>query len=479
MDRECDPPMPTPALDLFAACSGAVDKFDQWADRFIPRGCSAAPELVRRARFITRFSFLGSCFGAFYAVFYLAIGHRYGAAIVMGCSVAFTLTPWFLRWTGSLAFSGNMLSVIMTGGFTGLGFVEGGVNGHAVAWLASVPLCALLLNGRKAAGWWAVTCLGAVGVMVGLSLAHVELAPQFDPAWNSLVSATGYLGLVGFMFVLGLVFETARERAFSRLQDALARLESSNKELLRLNQEKNDFLGIAAHDLRNPLTTIIGSAELLRLQPAPEKADRLSGNIIAAGSRMLQLIKDLLNTNAIEEGRYASQLEPCDLALLVQESVGHNLTAAVRKHIHLEFAADAPVWVQADRNAALQVLDNLISNAVKFSPPHRAVHLALTHDASAACAIVRDEGPGISEEDQKKLFRKFSRLTARPTGGESSTGLGLSIVKRLAEAMGGTIECRSVVGQGASFIFRLQAAPAAVPVAPASVPVEPILIEAR
>ena len=102
-----------------------------------------------------------------------------------------------------------------------------------------------------------------------------------------------------------------------------------------------------------------------------------------------------------------------------------------------------------------QVFDNLISNAVKYSPQRTTVSIRAYAESGHACVAVKDEGPGISEEDRVKMFGKFARLTARPTGGESSNGLGLSIVKRLAEAMSGTVECRSVLGEGSTFIVRL------------------------
>jgi signal transduction histidine kinase len=105
----------------------------------------------------------------------------------------------------------------------------------------------------------------------------------------------------------------------------------------------------------------------------------------------------------------------------------------------------------------MQVLDNLISNAVKFSPPKTTVQVRTLTENGCVFVAIKDHGPGISPDDQKKLFGKFVRLSAQPTGGESSTGLGLSIVKKLAEAMAGTVFCQSVLGEGATFILRLPA----------------------
>ena len=142
------------------------------------------------------------------------------------------------------------------------------------------------------------------------------------------------------------------------------------------------------------------------------------------------------------------------------ESVEHNRSSATRKTIKIALPDAPPLWAIADRGATVQILDNLLSNAVKYSPSGTTVHLETRVSQNRAVVQVRDEGPGISQTDQKKLFRKFTRLSAKPTGGESSTGLGLSIVKRLAEAMNGSVHCESSLGQGTSFCLSLPSCPA-------------------
>jgi len=179
--------------------------------------------------------------------------------------------------------------------------------------------------------------------------------------------------------------------------------------------------------------------------------------------RMQTLIKNLLDANAIEEGRFTSNIERCDLAELVHESVEHNQMSATRKEIAVHVEAPTGLFALADRNAAVQILDNLVSNALKYSAPRTAIRVRTESCGGWARVAVKDQGPGLSADDQKKLFQKFTRLTARPTGGESSNGLGLSIVKRLAEAMSGSVGCESVLGQGATFYVRLPSAPDSTP----------------
>ncbi len=429
--------------------------FARLTDSFLFEPCQRDSELERHARLITAFGFLGLIFGMAYASFYLVIGHYWGACVIIICSLAFATAPFVMRARRSLNFAGNLLVGVMAAGFTALCFVEGGLSGHAVAWLASVPLCALLLIGKDAAKVWLGVCFLSGGGVIALALAGVKLPVTFDPVWEPLVSAVGYLGLIVFMSILGLIFETSRERALVKMRDALAKLEASNQQLVHLNNEKNEFLGIAAHDLKNPLTTIILGADMVKATgPAPHHQSAIDG-IIEAGTRMRDLITQLLDANAIEQGRYISQVERCDLSALAAGCIANNLPAARRKQIELRSELNGELPARADRNAVVRILDNLISNAVKYSPRQTVVRIRGLNDGAGVGVAVTDQGPGISEADQKKMFGKFTRLSAKPTGGESSNGLGLSIVKRLAEAMSGAVKCESQLGEGSTFFVRL------------------------
>jgi signal transduction histidine kinase len=425
------------------------------ADRFLVKEWLGDAEACRRARSIVRFGFIGPVFGIGYSAFYLFIGHWWGALIIMLCSVCFIATPFLMRRTRSLELGGNLLPGVLCAGFTALCFVEGGLQGHAIAWLVGVPLWALLLARRSAAKWWFLASLLAAGAVIVAAATGWDLPRLYDPRWETLVSAMGYIGLIIFMFIVGMLFESLREQARAQTEEALARLKISNDQLIALNNEKNEFLGIAAHDLKNPLSTIIMGAGMLASKDCASQSAQITEAIGDAGRRMHHLITNLLDVNAIEEGRFLTKLERCDLAKLTKSGVEQNLPNAERKEIALVFEPGGEFAVRADPNATTQILDNLISNAVKYSPKRTTVSIRAYIERGHACVAVQDEGPGISEADRAKMFGKFARLSARPTGGESSNGLGLSIVKRLAEAMSGTVECQSKLGEGSTFIVRL------------------------
>ncbi|HDN26864.1 MAG TPA: hybrid sensor histidine kinase/response regulator [Thioploca sp.] len=238
------------------------------------------------------------------------------------------------------------------------------------------------------------------------------------------------------------------------------RITERTAELVKLNQDKNEFLGIAAHDLRNPLSAIQGYAEEIieYLDEMPqEEVIELTQKIALSSRQMSELLTNLLDVNAIESGKTYLSLQEHDMSPILQLLVNHYRERAKTKDIKLHFQPQENGYSAfIDKGTIQQVLDNLISNAVKYSPLSKNIYIRLTRRDNRVRCEIQDEGPGLSQADQQKLFGKFTRLTARPTGCEHSTGLGLFIVKRLAEAMNGKVWCESELGQGATFIVEFQ-----------------------
>lgn len=445
-----------------AALLARRDRFVARLDRFVP--AEVDPEDRRRAQLFIAFSLQGVVFGAAFAAFYAAIGHYWGAAVVLVCTAAMGGAPWIVR-AGGLERAGNIYAGVLVFGFSALTAMEGGLHGHAVAWLAVVPLCACILVDQTTGWLWCLVCLVVLSVFCGLEFAGVQLQPFYPARWDSTVTVAGYVSLMVFMATIGIFFERSRRISLRKLREALDAVATANERLAHVDQERKAFLGIAAHDLRNPLNGIMGFAQLMRDFNPPEDPMHKDavGRIISSGIRMRDLLDRLLSVQAIEEGKFNLKMEPCDLGALTRTAVENHFQMAQAKQIALEFrpAAETAV-VQADKNATLQVLDNLLSNAIKFSPPERPVVVSVvggTNGQSDRLSVeVRDAGPGLSEEDQRKLYGKFVRLSARPTAGESSNGLGLSIVKRLAEGMGGELSCRSKLGEGSTFALTLKKA---------------------
>jgi len=235
-----------------------------------------------------------------------------------------------------------------------------------------------------------------------------------------------------------------------------AELESLNARLKALNHEKDDFLGIVAHDLRNPLNSIIGLSELTLADLPPESPLHESlGHIQKSGEDMLKLIDELLNVARIEAYHESFQTEPVAWNSLIEQTTRRFEKEAARKHIriHRELDATAETKLPGVEEWMEIILNNLLSNALKYSPEYGEVTIRTERGTTSVTTRIKDSGPGISPEEQEKLFQKFVRLSAKPTGNEHSTGLGLYVVKQMCDRLGIQVRVESALGRGATFIL--------------------------
>lgn len=416
---------------------------------------------LRRARGHARFGLLGSVFGTSFALFYLAIGHIHGALIIAACSMIFTLLPFMLGRICHLTLrtSANLYCFTLVTGFSSLVMVEGGISGHSIAWLCLVPLCAVLLADRIDGLTWALISLG-ITLLFGLcDLRGIEFPSLYPPQWAKIINVVGYAGLIPFAAMIGLVFETTRRNSFEQLHSANFELERKNAELRHLSSEKSEIMGIASHDLKTPLSIVSCYAELINRggdNLSHSDITKFSSEIQTSAKRMLEIVTSFLNTQTIESGEFAIVPQSCSVDDIVEPLYGSFRVPAAKKQITLEGRIDIDLpQASGDPAAISQVLDNLISNAIKYSPHGSTILLRAEVEDGWVVTTVTDGGPGLSEEDQSHLFEKFTRLTPRPTGGESSNGLGLWIVRKLAEAMDGEVYCESQRGKGSTFGLRL------------------------
>lgn len=428
---------------------------------FLPIDLVASPDLNRRARLLVGFGLQGGIFGLLFSIFYAVIGHYWGALVVVVCSAGLASIPLLLKLGLPLNRAAELVMTILLTGFTALCALEGGIHGHAIAWLVSIPLCAILLSDVRSGYLWCGACLVVTVLFVVLDLSGYHLPKRYPPQWASAVDAIGYLALIAFMFLLGVLFEKSRRRAFRQMEKSFNELAAANQKLIDLNHEKSEFLSIAAHDLKNPLGGVVGYAEMIRDHYAhdPVETKSCAQEIVKVAQHMRALVGNLLDVHALEQGRMNLHPQPVDLNALVRDVVHRNDVNAHRKSIEIKLELEgSTLTANADEDALEQILDNLLSNSIKFSPPHKTVTVRTQADLVGCVCEISDHGPGLNAEDKKKLFTKFAKMSAKPTGDETSNGLGLSIVKRLAEGMGGEVYCRSELGKGATFGLRLKRA---------------------
>jgi signal transduction histidine kinase len=307
-----------------------------------------------------------------------------------------------------------------------------------------------------------------------------------DAAWDHNPDINhgmiSYLGIpitwpAGEVFGTICVFDTKENRyteQLTRLLEKFSRLimsdlhviwsslelENANHELHLLNDEMNQFMGIAAHDLRSALNVLLGCSNYL----LPKESDDLSSkertylNLVRkSSSTMLKLMDELLDIARIDTMRLPLTLEETDFSVLVGENIQFNQALAEAKGIQINLLVPPqPARVKVDPGKIEQVLNNLLSNAVKYSPSNTTIQVSVDQNPDEIIVSVRDQGPGIPGEEQQDLFNPFRTTSIKPASGESSTGLGLYIARRIVEEHGGRIWVESETGKGSAFSFTLK-----------------------
>ncbi len=246
------------------------------------------------------------------------------------------------------------------------------------------------------------------------------------------------------------------------LMQANRRLSAQWLRLQRANGFKNEILGTVAHDLKNPLGVILGRTEMLTelitTSASRESVTSQIEHIRDATKRLTTMVDHLISDAMADAFDITIRREPVDIAALISEVVEANQPSAVNKQQTIKVSAPQNVATMCDTDRIREAIDNLLSNAIKYSPIGGCISVAVSHENNDTVIRVTDEGAGLSPEDLGRLFGRFQRLSAKPTAGESSTGLGLSIVKRIIDMHGGEVTASSAgPGMGSTFTITLPA----------------------
>jgi len=288
--------------------------------------------------------------------------------------------------------------------------------------------------------------------------------PWFRTIWAYLF----YLILFGF-FIYGIIhysnrYRTRKLEAFNKKLEEEVRersdeIRQQNEILRQMNREKNDFMNIAVHDLRNPLSGIKAIGELLSMKDSKltqEEIQEIGKTINQSSNRMFELINNYLDVHRIEQREITPNPEPVSAQNLIERTIKRFQSELSNKRMSVKTDENGEdVVLFSDPLLTTQIIENLLSNAIKYSPFGSEIFIGVQVVDSKGEIFVRDEGPGIPYEKQDQLFQKFSRIGTKPTGDEISVGLGLSIVKQLAEMMNGYVRCESEPGKGSTFYISL------------------------
>ncbi len=293
-----------------------------------------------------------------------------------------------------------------------------------------------------------------------LKLKHTEQQASIDLR-NLILVAVGTI-LVLLMVILILQNQRAIERR-KQNKALIAKnieVEEANKELKTLNEEQSGLMHVVVHDLKSPLNSIYSILQLLEMEKGAlsdkeNKYYAMIYKVIASGQN---LINDLTDMHRVEKVQTEKDYEKTTVEGFIAEIIELQQKKAEAKGIAIHFEATLfHTERKIEQDYIRRIIDNLLSNAIKFSPHGRNIYLNLSDTTDNIKISIKDEGPGFSEKDRENAFKKFQRLSARPTNGEHSSGLGLSIVKTLTERLNGTITLISEKGQGAEFIIEIPA----------------------
>ena len=291
--------------------------------------------------------------------------------------------------------------------------------------------------------------------------------PWFRTWWAYFI---GILAIIILIIMISRFIAESRTRKLEAFNEKLEQqvkerseeIQRQNQKLLEMNREKDDFMNIAAHDLRNPLTGVQGISSMMidAIEVPPLETIQNYGAIIHNSSRrMFELIDTYLNAHRIEQGDIRPSVTTVSLMQTIKSTVNDFIHQAQKKEMGMEVRSTYDdVLVSADSALTQQILENIISNAIKYSPIGSKIKIQLEKDSEFGIVSITDQGPGIPHEKQSELFKKFSKIGSVPTGDEISIGLGLSIAKQLTEIMGGKIACQSNPGNGTTFTIALRLA---------------------
>ena len=260
------------------------------------------------------------------------------------------------------------------------------------------------------------------------------------------------------VFVLGLLILNVRVKgkANALLQKQNEKIQQQNQELEvrsikleELSNEKDNFINVVAHDLKSPLNNITGLANLIRINGKLSDEQLHYLNLLDQVSiESKNLVSNLLDLNKLELGLFEQHIEDFEVKDTIDKIIHNYEKNASEKNIVLKKSCPGNISLRNNREFIERILDNLVSNAIKFSPNNKVVIISCDYNYQFLVLSVKDEGPGISKKEQQDLFKKFIKLSPRPTGGESSTGLGLAIVKLLVDKLEGEIEVLSKEKKG-------------------------------
>lgn len=446
---------------------------------FIPPHLRDDLDTYRRARLTVLYPLVGGI-AAFYILPVYKLGYLSGAALLSLTFAINLLSPWMLRWTGSVALTGNVLAGNAFVVQTFFVLTGGGPTGVLTTWLVVAPIIALLLAGKQSSLIWVLLVLTEIVVLFALERSGV-IFPDFLSGYLDIpITILLHLGFTVGIYILMRLIENGKDHALvvlskarreaeaamrssqemaEMLQAQNARIEDQARQLRVLDEAKSRFFANASHELRTPLTLIVGPLEQLvaasndRFEPdVREQLAMMQRN----GQRLLRLVNQILDLTKLEAGGLVLDRRWQNLVAFVRQHVRLYEGLATYEGVDLSFHADVPTCViPFDAEQFEKVLANLISNALKFTDAGGRVSVRVQATSDAAAVVVEDTGAGIAVDQLGGIFGRFYQAEDSATRTHEGTGIGLALVRELVTLHGGDVHVESELGRGSTFTVRL------------------------
>lgn len=430
-----------------------VGKIVDW---FIPRRHFDDAKALRKARLLVRACLLTSLFSISYVILSFVFSYSKGIYFTMFNVVGYFILPFLIRRAFSLSLVGNLFTTIGAITVLSLTWFSGGMWSAIYPWIIAIPVLALLVDGKRPGIYWCIFSFGWMVAFGVMDLNGFKLPVEYDETLRPLWFLCILPGLLLIIMVVSFTFEHSMQTALNDVEAQKVTIEKQSVELEKLIEDKDNIIRILAHDLRNPLANITILTRLLEKQVASGEPKEMVEMISHASSNAEVLVKHVLEMATLENRGDNIKLKPTDVRAVVNEVVNSFRQASENKGISIQVAdIETYYMVMADMTYLRLVLENLVSNAVKYSPKGMKIDLSIADQDDQVQLRIRDYGAGIPANEEDRLFKKFSTLSVRPTAGESSNGLGLSLVKRYMELMKGRVWFERPEGGGAVFAIEL------------------------
>jgi signal transduction histidine kinase len=367
----------------------------------------------------------------------------------------YLLILFIVKRTGNINFAYNIGATIAVLFMTRLVFESGGIYSTSILSIWIILIASFFIASIRTGITWSIITIFYIAFFYFLDINDIKnFKPELDTPLRRVVDLIFITSYISFVLV---IYEKNRKGLLLKMKNAHDEQKKQNKALIEINREKETLMAIVAHDLKSPQNQLLGILKLVEMEL---KANNQSTEYIEMGKNIvkgsLHLINDITYTKEITNGFLVEKKEGVEIGSFVEEQISGFEYAAKEKNISIvKDIKTNGLSIQIDKTILARIFQNLISNALKFSPFGKSIYISTILSNSEIIFSIRDEGPGIDKEERKLLFKRFQKLSARPTNKESSSGLGLFIVKTLVDKIGAQVKVISEQGKGAEFVLVL------------------------